>query len=91
MVYLGIKLMGENMRYKYNSKTITVKTDSVTQSFIDGFIYNPIDTKKKAVALSMLLGGYNEVRDITSIEQEKLQELQQDLENILYKIEKTIQ
>jgi len=81
-------------RYIYNRNTITIKTDSVyVPNFktSNNFHYDPKRTEKRAMALSILLGGYNPLREKTTIELDTLKELQQQLENLIYQVEKTIE
>lgn len=96
MVICTIKLLSYFLsmeRYIYNRDTITVKTDSVyIPSLLNNkFHYDPKRTEKRAMALSILLGGYNPLREKTTIELDTLKDLQQQLENLIYQVEKTIQ
>lgn len=80
-------------RYIYNRDTITLKTDSVYIPNLtsNSFHYDPKRTERRAMALSILLGGYNPLREKTTIELDTLKDLQQQLENLIYQVEKTIQ
>ena len=81
-------------RYIYNRNTITIKTDSVYVPDFrksNNFHYDPKRTEKRAMALSILLGGYNPLREKTTIKLDTLKELQQQLENLICRVEETIE